>query len=207
MRSPSILTHTVTSSPQSGFRPSCRPVGVGERAVVARRPVVVEDHALVQLAQVRHAGCPAPAVDTALGRRRPTNRSRASPSSPSRTLAILDPLAARRRRTRRSGASAHRRAAVRGSSDRRARSSSSRPTVAPCVHFTSSAKISSCGLVSTWASADSSRLLLVCLPSVFCASGCTYTLPLNTPCDRAVEHALVDLAAGAVRLRRASICV
>ena len=79
--------------------------------------------------------------------------------------------------------------------------SSSRPTVAPWVHFTSSAKISSCGLVSTLA------------PSLT-AAGCgwsawrrssapravTNTLPLNTAARPAVQHALVDLPAPAVGL-------
>src|SRR3712207_8184287 len=57
---------------------------------------------------------------------------------------------------------------------------------APCVHFTSSAKISSCGFVSICARSLSSSVLFVCLPSVRCASGWTYTLPLNTP--RSEEH-------------------
>ena len=61
-------------------------------------------------------------------------------------------------------------------------SASSWPTVAPCVHFTSSAKISSCGLVLMVASSESSRVLLVCLASVFWASWRTKILPLKTPC-------------------------
>ena len=47
-----------------------------------------------------------------------------------------------------------------------------------CVHFTSLAKISSCGFVLICASSESSRTF-VCLASVFCASGNTMILPLR----------------------------
>ena len=43
--------------------------------------------------------------------------------------------------------------------------------------------------------------LLVCLASVFCASGRTMILPLKTARAWSAEHALVQLVAGAVRLR------
>ena len=39
--------------------------------------------------------------------------------------------------------------------------------------------------------------MFVCFASVFCASGRTMILPLNTPRERAVQDALVELAAGA----------
>ena len=72
---------------------------------------------------------------------------------------------------------------------------------APCVHFTSSAKISSCGFVLTCASSDRSSALFVCL-----AFG---LLRLRPDDDLAVEDgpgmtrqdALVDLVARAMRLR------
>ena len=52
--------------------------------------------------------------------------------------------------------------------------------VAPCVQRTSSAKICSSGLVLMTASSDSTRFLLVCLESVFCASLRTMMRPLKT---------------------------
>src|SRR5881397_1490219 len=58
------------------------------------------------------------------------------------------------------------------------------PTVEPCVHFTSSAWISSCGWLSARASVDSSRLLLVWFESVRWAPGRTMMRPLNTPWAR-----------------------
>ena len=72
---------------------------------------------------------------------------------------------------------------------------------APCVHLTSFAKISSSGFELMFASSDSSSALLVCLASVFCASGRTMILPLNTARDLSAEDALVDLVAAAVRHR------
>src|SRR5438105_5067550 len=57
---------------------------------------------------------------------------------------------------------------------------------APCAHLTSSAKICSSGLVSTSARRESSKFLLVCCASDFCASGRTITLPLNTAFAAAV---------------------
>ena len=54
------------------------------------------------------------------------------------------------------------------------------PIAAPCVHFTSSAKISSCGLVLIVAPSVKSSARFVCLASVFCASCRTMILPLNT---------------------------
>ena len=95
----------------------------------------------------------------------------------------LDARCARRcpRRRRRSAGSAPPPRRCRASAGRRPRSLSSWPTVEPWVHLTSSAKISSCGLVLTSASSESSRLRLVCLASVFCARGWTWMRPLKTP--------------------------
>ena len=59
-------------------------------------------------------------------------------------------------------------------------SSSNWPTVAPWVHFTSSAKISSCGLVFTCASSERSSALFDCFASVFWASRRTMIFPLKT---------------------------
>ena len=84
---------------------------------------------------------------------------------------------------------------------RRARPRRAGPTVAPCVHFTSSAKISSCGFVLICASSESSSVLFVCFASVFCASGRTRMRPLKTRARPAVEDALVELVARAVRHR------
>ena len=72
--------------------------------------------------------------------------------------------------------------------------------VAPCVQRTSSAKICSSGLVSMTASSESTRFLFVCLASVFCASLRTMIRPLKTARRLAVQDALVQLVAGAVRL-------
>jgi hypothetical protein len=51
---------------------------------------------------------------------------------------------------------------------------------APCLHFTSLAKICSCGFVWTSASFERSRFLLVWTALVFWASGRTMIPPSNT---------------------------
>ena len=76
---------------------------------------------------------------------------------------------ARRRRRRGSAAPGPRRRRRRARRGRRARCASSSPTVAPCAHFTSSAKISSSGLALIVAVRASSRPRSDCSASVFCA--------------------------------------
>ena len=61
--------------------------------------------------------------------------------------------------------------------------SSIRPQVAPWPQTTSSAKISSSGLLANSASSERSSARLIILESVFCAPGSTMILPWNTPCD------------------------
>ena len=167
-----LVAAAAGSAPRRGGSPPPAPV-------VVRLPVVVEDDRLVELRdRIRH------------GAMRPASSRRSSVAP--RSVARLEPLAhlgeldrlqhLRRERVREQLARRARRR-CRGSSCRTAPSRRCRPTVAPCVHFTSSAKISSCGLVSICACSESSSVLFVCLPSVFCATGWTYTLPLNTPCD------------------------
>ena len=87
----------------------------------------------------------------------------------------------RRRRTPSRAWPSHRRGRCHAPAGRTAHPGSTVPTVAPCVHLTSLAKISSCGLVLTCASSESSSVLFVCFASVFCASGRTRIRPLNTP--------------------------
>ena len=61
--------------------------------------------------------------------------------------------------------------------------SSIRPQVAPWPQTTSSAKISSSGLLANSALSERSSARLIILESVFCAPGSTMILPWKTPCD------------------------
>ena len=71
----------------------------------------------------------------------------------------------------------------------------------PCLHLTSSAKISRAGVELTSASLESSRFLFVWIASVFCASFAHEDRAVEDAARPAVQDALVELAARAVRLR------